>query len=98
MGLSVTQRFLVEAARACGDGDFFRWPLVGSALGYSAAESGRAVQSLNERKLVIALAGGDARLLAAGRQLVARIGAKSAGARLHQGDNGKARKHAPGRP
>ena len=96
MGLSVTQRFLVEAARACGDGEFFRWPLVGAALGFSPSESDRAIQSLNERKLVIALASGDARLLAAGRQLVTRISAKSA-ARLHRGAGGKTRRVPQGR-
>src|SRR4051812_11434837 len=80
MGLSTTQHFLVEAIRAAGAGDYFRWHQVGAALGHSEAESGRLVQSLNDRKLLILLREGDARLLTAGRDLGRRLAAKSAAA------------------
>jgi hypothetical protein len=69
--MSTTQRFLIEASRAAGSGRYFRWRSVGSTLGYSAAESEKTMRALDERKLVVLLLDGDARLLDAGRQLAA---------------------------
>ena len=77
MGLSSTQRFLVEASRATGSGDYFRWRQVGATLGHSEAESGRLIQSLNDRSLLILLQEGNARLLPAGRDLARRLDARS---------------------
>lgn len=77
MSLSVTQQFLVEATHAAGSTDYFRWKNVGKTLGFSEAESDRAVRSLDERKLLIVLAEGEARLLDSGRQLAARLGLKT---------------------
>ena len=71
--MNPTQRFLIEASRTVGAGDYFRWHTVGAALGYSAAESERTMQVLSERKLVILLLDGDGRLLEAGRRLVVRL-------------------------
>jgi hypothetical protein len=76
MGLSTTRRFLVEATRTAA-GDYFRWRQVGVALGHSEAEAGRLIQSLNDRKLIILLRDGDARLLTAGRDLARQLEAKS---------------------
>jgi hypothetical protein len=76
MGLSASQRFLVEATRAAGAGDFFRWRGVGDTLGYSDAQAGEAVQSLGERRLLVLFADGQARLLAAGRELAERLNNK----------------------
>src|SRR4051812_28263126 len=77
MGLSTTQQFLVEAARAAGAGDYFRGRQVGVTPGYAEAESGRLIQSLNDRSLLILPQEGDARLLPAGRDLARRLEAKS---------------------
>lgn len=68
-----TQQFLIEASRTVGASDYFRWHTVGAALGYSVAESERTMRVLSERKLVMLLLDGDARLLDAGRQLAARL-------------------------
>lgn len=68
-----TQQFLIEASRAVGAGDYFRWHTVGAALGFSEAESERTMRVLSERKLVTLLLDGDARLLDAGRQLAVRL-------------------------
>jgi hypothetical protein len=76
MGLNVSQQLLVEAARAAGSGDYFRWASVGTSIGLSPSESDQAVRCLNDRKLVILLLEGDARLLEAGRQLATRLAAK----------------------
>jgi Mn-dependent DtxR family transcriptional regulator len=76
MGLSVTQMFLVGAIRAVGPGDYFRWDAVGTSLGYSAAEASQAIKSLDERKLVVLLQEGGARLSHAGRQLAGKLEAK----------------------
>jgi len=73
MGLSTSQRFLVEANRAAGATDFFRWRGVGSTLGYSDQQAGEAVQSLGSRKLCLMLADGEVRLLAAGRALAEKL-------------------------
>ena len=73
MGLSTSQRFLVEANRAAGAGDCFRWRGVGEALGYSAAQAGEAVQSLGDRRLLVQLADGEVRILAAGRVLAEKL-------------------------
>src|SRR5947209_15970906 len=67
--MSSTQRFLAEASRAAGTGRYFRWRTVGSSLGFSAAETEKTMRALDERKLVVMLLDGDARLLDAGRQL-----------------------------
>ena len=77
MGLSISQQFLVEATRAAGSGDYFRWNAVGISMGLSASESEQAVRSLTSRKLVMLLLEGDARLLEAGRQLAVRLNAKT---------------------
>ena len=79
--MSATQRFLVEASRAAGTGCYFRWQAVGSSLGISAAESERTMRSLDERKLVILLLDGDARLLDAGRRLAEKTGDAAPGDR-----------------
>lgn len=76
MGLSVTQRFLVGAIRAAGAGDYFRWDSVGTSLGYSPAEADQAMKSLDERKLVVLLQEGAARLSIAGRRLGGQLEAK----------------------
>ena len=70
----------MEASRAAGPGNYFRWQSVGSALGFSAAQSEQTMRSLDERKLVILLLDGDARLLEAGRRIAdaaATSGARS---------------------
>jgi hypothetical protein len=73
MGLSSSHRFLREANRAAGAGDYFRWPAVGAALGYTDDQSIRALSSLDERKLLILLVEGNARLLGAGRRLAQEL-------------------------
>lgn len=73
MGLSTSQRFLVEANRAAGASDFFRCRGVGEALGYSDAQTGEAVQSLGDRRLLLKLADGEVRILAAGRVLAEKL-------------------------
>jgi len=73
MGLSSAHRFLREASRAAGAGDYFRWQAVGAALGYTDDQSIRAVNSLDERKLLILLVEGNARLLGAGRRLAQEL-------------------------
>ena len=73
--MSTTQKFLVEANRVAGGSDYFRWRAVGTNLGYSESESDQAMRSLNDRKLVILLLEGDARILAAGRKLALRLDA-----------------------
>ena len=84
MGLSATQRFLVEADRAAGTGDLFRCSAVGDALGYTPAQADGAARALGERKLVILLHGGEARLLAAGRRSAAELAARHGGPRDRQ--------------
>ena len=76
--MNTTQRFLIEASRIVGAGDYFRWHTVGATLGYSPAEAEKAMQSLSERKLVMLLLDGDARLLDAGRQLAVRLASAAA--------------------
>jgi hypothetical protein len=76
MGLSTSQRFLVEGNRAAGSGDCFRWRGVGSTLGYSDAQAGEAVQSLGERRLLVMLADGEVRISPAGRQLAEKLEVK----------------------
>ena len=76
MQLSVAQRFLVEATRATGPDEYFRWHAVAATLGYSEAEARQAMQSLDDRKLVILLLEGNARLLDAGRQMGAKLEAR----------------------
>ena len=73
MGLSTSQRFLVEATRAAGASDCFRWRGVGETLGYSVAQAGEAVQSLGARRLLVQLADGEVRILAAGRLLAEKL-------------------------
>ncbi|HEY7115508.1 MAG TPA: hypothetical protein VH475_02920 [Tepidisphaeraceae bacterium] len=73
MGQSATQRFLCAAHRATGAGDYFRWETVGTALGFADGDSRRAVESLDQRKLVILLREGNARMLPAGRQLAVEL-------------------------
>jgi Mn-dependent DtxR family transcriptional regulator len=75
MALSPTNRFLREAYRIAGPADYFRWADVARALGYSDDKSIRALQSLDQRKLLIVLVEGNARLLRAGRELAARLDA-----------------------
>ena len=79
MGMSAAQQFLVEATRSAGRTDYFRWQSVGLAIGFSPAQSDNALKSLGERKLIILLSEGNARLLDAGRQLAARLEAKAPG-------------------
>jgi hypothetical protein len=79
MGLSSTQCFLREAHRAAGPGDYFRWAAVGRTLGYPDDRSIRALKSLEERKLLILLVEGNARLLQAGRRLAVELEARQAG-------------------
>jgi hypothetical protein len=76
MGLSTSQRFLVEGNRAAGAGNCFRWRGVGEALGYSDAQSGTAVQSLGDRRLLVQLADGEVRILPAGRVLAEKLALK----------------------
>jgi len=71
--MSTTQRFLVEANRLAGGSDYFRWRAVGTSLGFSESEADQAMRSLNDRKLVILLLEGDARILAAGRRLALQL-------------------------
>lgn len=85
MGLSATQQFLLGAHRAAAAEDYFRWHAVGATLGYSEAQSRAALQSLNERKLVILLTDGNARLLDAGRQLAIQLERKNGEARTTGG-------------
>jgi hypothetical protein len=73
MGLSTSQRFLVEANRAAGASDCCRWRGVGETLGYSDAQAGEAVQSLGDRRLLVKLADGEVRILAAGRVLAEKL-------------------------
>jgi hypothetical protein len=79
MGLSSSLRFLREANRIAGTGDYFRWSAVGAALGYSDDQSIRALESLDERKLLILLVDGHARLLRAGRRRAAELEATKPG-------------------
>jgi len=73
MGLSTSQRFLVEANRVAGATDCFRWRGVGQALGYSDAQAGEAIQSLGDRRLLVQLADGEVRISAAGRILAEKL-------------------------
>ena len=73
MGLSTSQRFLVEANRVAGASDCCRWRGVGQALGYSDAQAGEAVNSLGERRLLVQLADGEVRISAAGRVLAEKL-------------------------
>ena len=73
MGLSTSQRFLVEANRAAGASDCCRWRGVGEALGYSDAQSGAAVQSLGDRRLLVQMADGEVRISAQGRVLAEKL-------------------------
>jgi len=92
MGLSTAQKFLVEANRSTGTGEYFRWRTVGTTLGYSEEESHRAVRSLDERKLLILLNDGNARMLVSGRQLAARLLAKPSGEAVKRGAGRQARR------
>ena len=76
MGLSTTQRFLVGAIRAANTEGYFASHAVGAALGYSAVQSDAAIRSLGERRMLIELERGQARLLAAGREFAARLETK----------------------
>jgi hypothetical protein len=78
MGLSSSQRFLVSACRSAGPGEYFRWQQVGADLGYSESETHEAVRSLDQRKLLILLVEGNARVLDAGRALAERLATKLA--------------------
>ena len=89
MGLSTSQQFLVQAHRAAGSGDYFRWRAVGVAVGLSDAESDQAVRSLDARRLLVLLSEGEARLLAAGRDLARRLEAKSLAAAAPAGRGGR---------
>lgn len=91
MGLNISQQFLLEAARAAGSGDYFRWAAVGISIGLSPSESDQAVRGLNDRKLVILLLEGDARLLEAGRQLATRLAAKESQISRNTGAGGRKR-------
>jgi hypothetical protein len=71
--MSSTQRFLVAAYQAVGAGEYFRWGPVGERLGYTEERAGELVRSLDERKLVILLLEGNARLLTAGREVAMRL-------------------------
>ncbi len=73
MGMSNSQRYLVAASLATGAGDYFHCRQVGQTLGYSDAETNAALQSLDDRKLLILLVEGNARLLATGRALASRL-------------------------
>ena len=73
MGLSTSQRFLIEANRVAGANDCFRWQGVGEALGYSPAQAGVAVQSLGDRRLLVPLADGEVRISPAGRILAEKL-------------------------
>ena len=77
MGLSTSQRFLIEAGRVAGPEDYFRWREIGDTLGYTEAESSTAARSLCERKLLVILSDGDARLLPAGRERVEQLRTKA---------------------
>lgn len=81
MALTVAQNFLVHACQTAGMNDYFRWVWVGRTLGMSEPESARAVESLEQQKLVRRLADGEARVLVGGRQLAARLEAKRRGER-----------------
>jgi hypothetical protein len=76
MGLSATQRFLVEANLSANAEGYFASHAVGAAIGYTALESDSAVRSLSERKMVIGLDHGQARLLAAGREMALQLKTK----------------------
>lgn len=91
MGLSISQQFLIEAERAVGPDNCFRWHGVGVALGLTQTESSQAMQSLSDRKLVLLLLEGEARLLDAGRQLAGRLRTKVAGRDVRIG-SGKGRR------
>jgi hypothetical protein len=73
MGMSDTQRFLVEAKRVAREDGTFETGSVGTKLGFSIAQSSSAIQSLGERKLLVALVGPHARLLDAGQQLATKL-------------------------
>jgi hypothetical protein len=78
MGLSTSQRFLLEADRAAGHSDVFHWRRVGETLGYSETQSGQALDSLGQRRLVLVLSDGQVRLSPAGRQLAVKLATKIA--------------------
>lgn len=78
MGLSTSQRFLLEADRAAGHGDVFHWRHVGTALGYSETQSTQALDSLGQRRLLLVLSDGQVRLNPAGRQLATKLAGKMA--------------------
>ena len=78
MGLSATQRFLLEASRVAASDGYFDRRAVASALGYSAGESDVAIESLGARKLIVGLADGHARLLDAGRRFALQLEQKLA--------------------
>jgi hypothetical protein len=80
MGLSITKLFLMEANRAAGGTDYFRWRTVAGALGCSEADARGAMQSLDERGLAILLADGEARMLPPGRVLAINLESKRGGA------------------
>jgi hypothetical protein len=98
MALSASRHFLVNAYRKAGNQDYFRWRDVGTSMGYSEAQSLSAVQSLDDHKLLILLVGGDARLLATGRDLASRLEAKVAsGAGVMERPNAAPRRSSGGR-
>ena len=78
MGLSANQQFLVGAAQAASAEGYFHPADVGRSLGYSSAESARAVQALSLQKLVTPLQSGHVRLRHAGRAAALRLGRKAA--------------------
>lgn len=76
MGLSATQEFLILAARLAATSDYFRWGEVGAAMGCTPQQADALVSSLDERKLLIRLQDGAARILVAGRETAARLDGK----------------------
>lgn len=73
MGLSITQRFLVAANQIAAPDGCFHWRSVGQAIGISESQSDATTRALDDRRLLIRLVGGEARLLAAGRQRAAEL-------------------------
>ena len=76
MPISTSQRFLVAAARAADAEGYFACSAVAATLRCSPAERDTAVRSLAERKLIVELDAGQARLLHAGREFAVRLEAK----------------------
>lgn len=76
MGLSASQEFMVLACRLAGAGDYFRWQEVGTSMGYTPQQTDELVSSLDQRKLLIRLQDGAARMLAKGKELASRMDGK----------------------